>query len=246
MNHRLVVAALAEHAAAARHLLSLFENAGGEEDEILARFDAAERVAENVQRFVHRSAAVHHLLVIDGLHDQTIAGDRAEAKGAGVVDGAFELLLVGGEIAVDLETNVMTNDGDVIAFAHLMCDEVSRCFPRQRHFVEELRVGRFVEEEDEVAIFANALDLKRRFRLRRVEQFAIGEVFDGLDRLWHAVLAHDEVILVETEDLMAAGVGHDRIDEDEIDFEVLAEFRRLLRDERQREQCERDCKSFHV
>src|SRR5205807_10002973 len=105
---------------------------------------------------------------------------------------------------------------------------------------------RLVEEEDEVTLLVNALDLERRLLFGRVEELAVREVVDRVDRLLDAVFLEHEVVLVEAEDLMAAGVGDDGVDQHGVDLDLLTEWRLLLRGQRQRQESEEDCRAFHV
>src|SRR5581483_12339795 len=53
-------------------------------------------------------------------------------------------------------------------------------------------------------------------------------VVDGVDRLRDAVLLDHEIVLVQTEDLVAATVGDHRVEKDEVDVDFLAVPGRLL------------------
>ena len=61
-----------------------------------------------------------------------------------------------------------------------------------------------------------------------VEQSAVGEVVHRVDLLGHAVFLDQEIIFVEAEDLVAAGVGDDGVEQHKIDVDFFTEFARLL------------------
>ena len=132
------------------------------------------------------------------------------------------------EIAVDLETNVVTDDGHEVGLLHLSIEEGLHRLARVHELIEETgRIARLVEKEDEVAVFADALDLKRGLLLALVEEATVGEVVDRVDGLLDAVLFHDEIIRAEPEDVIALAIGDDDVEDDGVDVDLLPELRRL-------------------
>ena len=167
--------------------------------------------------------------MIDGPAARRVFRADAEAVHRRFVHRAANLRFVGREIGVDLQPHIVTDDGDLILGAQMIVEEAHGIAAGADHLALRAGVrGDLVEEEDEVAIVVNALDFELRRGLGLRDQAAIGEVVDGVDRLLLAILADDEVVLAEAEHLIAARVGHDRVELHEIDVDLLAEWLRIL------------------
>src|SRR5207302_3066175 len=128
-------------------------------------------------------------------------------------------------IGVDLQPHVVPDHGDAILGTKMVVEEAHGIAAGADHLALRSGVrGDLVEEKDEVAIVVNALDLELGRGFGIGDEAAIGEVINSVDRLRLAVFADDEVVLADAEHLIAARVGHDRVELYEIDVDLLAEW----------------------
>ena len=117
----------------------------------------------------------------------------------------------------------MADDGDAIVRQHLPFDEAAHRVARADDVAQIAARRRLVEEEEQQPFFV--IDLERRAGVVRIEERAARVVVDAVDRSFDAVLADDEVLRHEAEDLIAVGVDDDCVEQDDVDVDALAELR---------------------